>query len=254
VESIFARALGQEPVSSTAQEKRELLSRLIARLAHEIRNPLSSLHIHVQLLEEDVARSLPEAKSRFATRFNIIHGELNRLESLVKHFVSLSGPSALDLQPADPARLVHNVAALLQPEAASRGVTMTAPCDEGVQFRADPGQLTQALVNLAINAIQAVERGGSILLRATAHADRILFSIEDTGPGVPMEQRSTIFEPFFTTKPQGSGLGLWIVQQIVSAHGGRIDVRDNVPRGAIFTIQLPVNPVPTTTPNEQIPD
>ena len=78
MESIFARALGQEPVSSTAQEKRELLSRLIARLAHEIRNPLSSLHIHVQLLEEDVARSLPEAKSRFATRFNIIHGELTR--------------------------------------------------------------------------------------------------------------------------------------------------------------------------------
>lgn len=241
MESIFARALGQEITSNTAQEKRELLSRLLARLAHEIRNPLSSLHIHVQLLEEDVARNLPELKGKLASRFGIIHGELNRLEGLVKHFLSLSGPAALDLQIVDPCKLVNTVAALLQPEAATRGVSMTANCEEGIQLRADPGQLTQALVNLAINAIQAVDRGGAIVMSARAHAGHVILSIQDSGPGVEPALHSTIFEPFYTTKPEGSGLGLWIVQQIVSAHSGRMHVSNCLPHGALFTIELPAH-------------
>lgn len=241
VESIFAEALRQNVSSNTTQETRELLSRLLARLAHEIRNPLSSLHIHVQLLEEDVGRSLPDVKEKLATRFGIIHGELNRLEGLVKHFVSLSGPSVLAIQAVDPAQLVGNVVALLQPEAATRGVTITMERQEGAVLRADPGQLTQALVNLAINAIQAVDRGGSVTMGVRSEAARVIFWVADTGPGVEPAKRTTVFEPFYTTKPEGSGLGLWIVQQIVSAHGGSIVVTSATPAGAVFTIEIPRN-------------
>src|ERR1043165_4036326 len=113
VESIFAQALGQDITKITAKEKQELLSRLLARLAHEIRNPLSSLHIHVQLLEEDVTRSLPELKAKVSGRFEIIHGELNRPETIVKQFVSLSGPATLNVEQVELQKITSNVCALL---------------------------------------------------------------------------------------------------------------------------------------------
>lgn len=243
MESIFARALGQDISKITALEKQELLSRLLARLAHEIRNPLSSLHIHVQLLEEDVARNLPAQANNFSPRFEIIHGELNRLEALVKHFVSLSGPASLNLETVHPAKILSNVSALLQPEAASRGISLKSEADPALQFRADPAQLTQALVNLVINAIQAVGRDGSVSLRATRRDEgNVILQVQDTGPGVDPAKQSAIFEPFYTTKAEGSGLGLWIVQQIVSAHHGNIRVGTAAPHGALFTIELPCNP------------
>jgi two-component system sensor histidine kinase HydH len=242
VESIFAKALGQDITQITAQEKQALLSRLLARLAHEIRNPLSSLHIHVQLLEEDVTRNQPGLKPGLAGRFEIIHGELNRLETIVKQFVSLSGPAMLHLEEIDLGAVTANVCALLGPEAASRGVSLQNEGERGVRLRADPAQLTQALVNLVINAIQAMQSGGTVTLRMSADSNRGLavLEVQDTGPGVPPDRQSAIFEPFFTTKPEGSGLGLWIVQQIVTAHRGRIRVENAPAKGALFTIELPL--------------
>src|SRR5260221_13891138 len=101
MEKILANALGQDVSKLAAREKQLLLSRLLARLAHEIRNPLSSLDIHVQLLEEDLAGVAPELRGRTAGRFDVIRGELHRLENIVKQFISLSGPSALNLQPVE---------------------------------------------------------------------------------------------------------------------------------------------------------
>ena len=100
---ILANAIGQDVSKPAAQEKRLLLSRLLARFAHEVRNPLSSLDIHVQLLEEDIAQAPPAVREKTTSRFEIIHGELHRLEKIVKHFLSLAGPSALDLHPVEVA-------------------------------------------------------------------------------------------------------------------------------------------------------
>ena len=107
-------------------------------------------------------------------------------------------------------------------------------------MQADVVQLTQALVNLVINALQAVDRDGKITVKAGAEASSILFAVTDSGEGVPAEKRSAIFEPFFTTKPEGSGMGLWIVQQIATAHGGTVSVGDAPGRGAVFTLSIPV--------------
>jgi len=243
VESIFAQALGQDLSKVSGQEKRELLSRLLARLAHEIRNPLSSLHIHVQLLQEDVARSAPQLDEKFRSRFEIIHGELNRLETIVKQFVSLSGPAAISPDRINLGTIVSNVCALLQPEAASREVVLVNATEAPVEVQADPVQLTQALLNLVINAIQAIGRKGEIRIRAwlDAEARRAWIEVQDSGPGVEISRESAIFEPFYTTKPEGSGLGLWIVQQIVAAHRGGVRLANAGQGGAIFTIELPLD-------------
>jgi two-component system sensor histidine kinase HydH len=107
---------------------------------------------------------------------------------------------------------------------------------------ADPAQLTQALVNLVINAIQAITGSGyvEVIARAGEQEGMVAIAIRDTGPGVPKEKQAAIFEPFFTTKAEGSGLGLWIVQQVISAHGGFVSVDDGANGGAVFTVQLPL--------------
>ena len=245
MEYILAKALGQDVTQLAAAEKQLLLARLLARLAHEIRNPLSSLDIHVQLLEEDLTQLAPQVRERTAGRFEIIHGELHRLENIVKHFLRLAGPSELDLETVDVTRVLGHVCELLRPEAAARGIeiTLNAAADLPV-MTADPGQLTQAVVNLLINAIQAVDRDGRIDVSATP-GDRSGFlrvEVRDTGPGVPPDRVETIFEPFFTTKPDGSGLGLWIAQQIVLAHGGAIEVANAPAGGALFALHLPLEP------------
>src|SRR5450759_2335474 len=152
MEKILATALGQDVSKLAAQEKQLLLSRLLARLAHEIRNPLSSLDIHVQLLEEDLQQAPSQVREKAAGRFEIIHGELHRLENIVKHFLSLAGPSALDLQPVEVAKIISHVCELLRPEAAARGIEILMKLPEALpRVTGDPGQLTQALVNLVIN-------------------------------------------------------------------------------------------------------
>ncbi len=213
MEKILATALGQDLNKLAAQEKQLLLSRLLARLAHEIRNPLSSLDIHVQLLEEDLAQAPSQ------------------------------GPSSLDLHEVELAKVAFHVCELLRPEAASRGIEIVMDVPESLPtLRADPVQLTQALVNLVINAIQAVEGNGRVEVSAHADTENELVAIEicDTGPGIPSEKQSAIFEPFFTTKTEGSGLGLWIVQQIITAHGGTVFVANAPDRGAIVTMHLPM--------------
>jgi signal transduction histidine kinase len=243
MERMLAKALGQDVSKLAAQEKQLLLSRLLARLAHEIRNPLSSLDIHVQLLEEDLAKAAPELRDKTMGRLEIMRGELHRLENIVKQFLNLAGPSSLDLQPVELSRIVNHVCELLRPEAALREIEIVAEVPPDLpSVLADAGQLTQALVNLIINAIQAVGKNGRVMASASLETTYGIVSIavRDTGPGLPAEREGAIFEPFFTTKSDGSGLGLWIVQQIVVAHGGGIEATNAPEGGAVFTLHLPL--------------
>ncbi len=240
-----AAASPEEASLHAAEERRTLLSRLLAGLAHEIRNPLSSLNIHVQLLEEDLAALDAPTREKLSGRLGIIHGELVRLESIVTQFLSLAGPSSINLQPLDPGPVIDHVCALLRPEAAARQIELAAvvPADLPA-LSADPDQLKQALVNLILNAIQAIPGAGRIEVRAgvTGPPDRLAIEVCDTGPGVPSDRQAVIFEPFYTTKAEGVGLGLWIVQQIVSAHGGTVAVANGSSGGAVFTLQFPLHP------------
>ncbi len=243
MEKILAKALGEDVNKLAAQEKQLLLSRLLARFAHEIRNPLSSLDIHVQLLEEDLAHATAQVKEKTAGRFEIIHGELHRLENIVKHFLSLAGPSSLDLHQIEVAKVISHVCELLRPEAAARGIEIAVKLPDALPMvAADSAQLTQALVNLVINSIQAVERNGRVEVsaRTDERAGVLTIEVHDTGPGIPADKQSAIFELFFTTKAEGSGLGLWIVQQIITAHRGVVSVSNAPGGGAVFAVHLPL--------------
>lgn len=242
METILATALGQEVPPATAEEKRLLLSRLLGRVAHEIRNPLSSLDIHLQLLEEDLATMVPAAQAKLADRLQVIHGELHRLDAIVEQFLRLAGPSNPNLAQVDLAQVISRVRDVLGPEADSRQIEIVTRVEEGLPLiEADADQLIQATLNLAINGVQAVGGAGRVELRAYRTTDGVVLEVRDTGPGVAATNLGTIFEPFFTTKAEGSGLGLWIVQQIVAAHRGTMRVVNVAQGGAAFTICFPLH-------------
>lgn len=242
MDTILATALGQDATQLATAEKRMLLSRLLARLAHEIRNPLSSLDIHFQLLAEDMTGLTGPMREKTASRLEIIRTEMERLETTVQHFLKLAGTSHLELERVTMASIAEHVCRLLQPEAEAHRIRLQCVITPGLpSFLADPGQLTQALLNLVINGLQAVAEDGTVEIEARAEpAGAVVVHVRDSGPGVPVEQQATIFEPYFTTKADGTGLGLWIVQQILAAHGGSVRVSNRPGGGACFTVQLPL--------------
>jgi two-component system sensor histidine kinase HydH len=243
-ENILAKAIGQDESQMAAVEKQDLLARLLGRLAHEIRNPLSSLDIHVQLLEEDLAKLAPETKKSLKPRLEIIHGELHRLESIVERFLRLAGPSALDLEPVEIPKIVTHVCELLRAEASTRQIEIVTQIEHGLPpVTADPVRLTQALMNLVINAVQAVEKNGRVQVGATKSTagDALVLQVQDNGPGIPANKLEEVFDPYFTTKPEGIGLGLWIARQIAVAHGGTLRTENAPVGGAIFTLLLPLS-------------
>lgn len=247
METILSQALGQDAAQLASEEKRLLLSRLLARLAHEVRNPLSALDIHVQLLQEDLHPLTGPMRERTSARLEIIRGELSRLENIVERFLRLAGPSSLELEPVSLRQLGERVCQLVQPEAQSHRTTLTLQLDaDPPGLRADADQLTQALLNLVINALQAVEAGGAVTVRVHQPAPELVaLDVSDNGPGVPEANRPSIFDPFFTTKRNGTGLGLWIAQQIVLAHGGTLQVGAAPGGGALFSLRLPLTRPPS---------
>lgn len=232
-----------------ATERQRLLSRMLSHLAHEIRNPLGSLDVHVQLLDEDLARWSPPVSPAITGRLAVIRTELRRLDGVVRQFLSLAGPSAINAREVDVADALQQVRRLLEPEATQRAIELRTELPPVLPvLHADPGQLTQAIVNLVINAIQAVDHGGRVDLAASpADAGWLCITVRDTGPGIDLAKGATIFEPFFTTKTEGSGLGLWIVQQIALAHGGTISASNAPGGGAVFTLRLPLRPPPLSS-------
>ncbi len=240
-DNILARALGQDVTQLPATDKRDLLTRLLKRLAHEIRNPLSSLDVHFQLLEEDLNALAPQMRGQLAPRLGIIHGELHRLESIVERFLKLAGPSALELEPVAIEKIIAHVCDLLRPEASRRKVEIAVETEPGLPLvTLDSVRITQVLLNLIINGIQAVGEQGRVTVRAAISGEALLVRVQDTGPGIPAQEMGEIFDPYFTTKEEGSGLGLWIAQQIAMAHGGNLRAENATGGGAIFTLSLPL--------------
>lgn len=236
---MLEHAFGHDAAHLAAAEKRELLQRLVARLAHEIRNPLSSLDIHIQLLDEDLQGLTSTKGAPLRSRLSIIRGELGRLESVVEQFLRLGGPSQLEVEPVNVDAIVQHVCDLMHPEAANRGIELVQHVAADLPMvKADSVQLTQALLNLVINALQAVEKLGTVKIDVSAAEGWVRFQISDTGPGLPPAKLTAIFDPYYTTKAEGSGLGLWIAQQIVTAHGGTLEASNGTERGAVFVIRL----------------
>ncbi len=212
------------------------MGELSAGLAHEIRNPLGSIDGAVQILCRD--RLPAETKKEFG---ELARRELDRLNGIVTRFLKFARPQPPRRLATEPTILLDSVAKLTSETAKMAGISIRVENSTTVpQIALDSEQIKQVLLNLVINAVQAMPEGGEILLRALAEPDRLRFEVRDGGVGIPPENLERIFNPFFTTRDTGTGLGLSIAERIVTQHGGRIEVRRNPDRGMTFSVILPV--------------
>jgi signal transduction histidine kinase len=251
-------------VQSTLQYSRKLasLGRLLTGVAHEVKNPLNAMAIHLELMKQKlqggpkrralraVSEGAPDTAGGPAAPIdapaviqhaNVIGQEIQRLDQVVQGFLKFSRPEEIDLQPVDVRALVEDVAAVLAPEASGRHVFVRNDCPEHVsKVSGDPTMLRQALLNLALNGCQAMPNGGTLRFGARASADGFVeVSVEDTGIGIAPEHLDRIFDLYFTTREGGSGIGLSMVYRTVQLHDGTIEVESTPGLGTTFRLVLP---------------
>lgn len=235
----------QSSVEQLFEARRELArsemlaatGQMAATFAHKIGTPLALISGYVQLLLADAP-----AGSERQERLRTVHEQIGRLTAIVRDLMDQTRTPLLRRVPTDAATLLEGIARLAGPSAEQKGVELEVDAgSRSMPLLADMGQLEQVFLNLVTNALDAMEQGGRLTLRARPDGDRVRFEVEDTGTGIDPAVRPRIFEPLFTTKEpgRGTGLGLPIVRDVVIAHGGTVDVHSEPGHGARFEVTLP---------------
>jgi signal transduction histidine kinase len=239
-------ALGRVQSMLNYSRKLVALGRLSAGVAHEVKNPLNAMTIHLELLEQKLRRAAEAAAEGpdlgpALEHVRVIGGEVQRLDQVMQGFIKFNRPEDLLLQAIPVSSLVDGVVRVISPECASAGVTVvTAGLDGLPDINGDPEMLRQALLNLALNARQAMPEGGTLRISAAAvRGRRVEILVEDTGIGIKPEHLGRIFDLYFTTRARGSGIGLSMVYRTVQLHDGEIEVQSTEGRGTTFRIVLP---------------
>jgi PAS domain S-box-containing protein len=218
-------------------ERLAVIGRLSAHLAHEIRNPLTTIGLYVRAVRKHWDGG--DANRR---KLEVALDEVAHLEEILNQVLDFARPRAPVLGDCDPAHLLEDIHRAVAQEAEGRGIRTRVSSEYGIPLRADVSQLRQVLLNLVRNALQAMRKDGELTLEARRSGDDVEFRVVDTGPGIAEEHQARIFEPFFTTRVKGSGLGLAISKKIVEDHGGRIELRSREGRGTTFIITQPLRP------------
>jgi two-component system sensor histidine kinase HydH len=212
------------------------LGALSAGMAHEIKNPLGSIMGSIEILESAVPQG--DERHEFV---DILKKEIQRLSEIVSNHLDLVRPVKPEREPHDVGEIVRSVVELMRKQATQQRVELSLSVAEGLPTLAVDGQqIRQAVLNLVINAVQALPDGGRVDLAVARHGDRVRVTVEDDGAGLDDEALRQVFEPFFTTKDGGTGLGLSIAFQIADQHGGDLRVENRPEGGARFCLELPL--------------
>ena len=214
------------------------LGQLTSGLAHEVKNPLNAMVIHLEILKEG-AKGL---NGDFQKSLEVLEGEVHRLDRVVLGFLKFMRPQELELSSVNVNRLLKRELSLLEREWGDKGIRFILNCESDLPaISADPDLLRQVFLNIILNACQAMEeQGGEIRVATSTHQDNeIRISISDQGPGIPPEMQEKIFQLYYTTKHHGSGLGLSLVYRFIQLHEGVIDVQTEMGKGTTFSIRLP---------------
>ncbi len=256
-------ALSQLQTMLRYSRKLASLNRLLAGVAHEVKNPLNAMTIHLELLRQKLGRGTPviaaassgagtvalsntdDAASRKAldqlmSHVSIIGEEIRRLDHVVQGFLRFSRPEELQLEPVHVPALLQDIAEMVRPQAEQQGIIVQVEAQQWVSIQVDRAMVRQALLNLALNAIDAMPNGGTLTLRARSIEDQMVeVDVVDSGAGIAPEHLGKVFDLYFTTREQGSGLGLSMVYRTVQLHDGTIEVESSPGRGATFRLRLP---------------
>jgi signal transduction histidine kinase len=268
-------------VQSTVRYSRKLaaLGRLSAGVAHEVKNPLNAMMIHLELLRQQVnprprparpllhvaaqvpavsgralagrgeaveplaavvAEAPPMDREEAIQHVDVIAHEIRRLDEVVQGFLKFARPEDLKLQPLALRSLLDEIVPIVRPEAERARVQLLVDCDGAPDVNGDPAMLRQAFLNLALNACQAMPNGGALRIRCeSARGRRVSVVFSDTGIGIPPANLQRIFDLYFTTKEKGSGIGLSMVYRTVQMHDGEIEVQSTPGAGTTFRLLLP---------------
>jgi len=232
----------------------EELGRLTGELAHELKNPLSSIKINLKLIREELeAAKFAEANqtnqgrssqsfTRALRKIAVVGKETDRLEQILEGFLRYITAPELQLASVDISSLISDMIDFYSPQAHSHSIIIRQQLyDKPLVCRADEGMLKQVILNLLINARQAMSDGGELLIRTARQKKDAVIQISDTGSGIAPDKRPLIFDAYYSSRPQGSGLGLPTAKKIVEMHNGTISVDSEPGKGTSFTIRIPIH-------------
>ncbi len=240
-----------QPTGDAPAGRRERLSRLARGLAHEIKNPLSTMSINLALLQEEwekaaAARNpdrpaLTPREERSLRRIKTLQREVHRLEHILEEFLHYARGAEVNRKPEDISRLVKGLLDFVEPENEAAGIRQHVELPIGLPLvLCDEAAIKQAVLNLLVNARQAMPDGGELLVRARRAGNQVELSITDTGIGMTPDQIEHCFDEYWSSKKGGSGLGLATARRVVQDHGGTITAMSDLGRGTSFSMFLPL--------------
>ncbi len=242
---IIMQALWLRRLKRHRQEQADLSEAgiLASGLAHEIRNPLNSIKINMQLMQEDLEDVVQDTANRETLNetFRLIDYEINRLNSLMTNFLTYARPIDLKTENIELVSFLNELILFLRPQAAERSVQISLDIqDEQIPVLGDPAKLRQSLLNILLNDIQILQEDGHIQVELKQLRDLVVIRISDNGPGMTPELMNEIFVAFQSQRKGGTGLGLSIAQRFIQAHGGGIKVDSTPGKGTTFSVILPL--------------